>query len=247
MNILLIHLGTPCECFIASSVIKGLKNKYKKCHPLHIYVLVDNKDCLSIFKYNHHIRLVYVIDQVPSEFRRKKFDLFINLHPKFVEDNYFEIDSKEKIGFHHTKEGDRTELYMYEGKKTSKNIFQMYYILSGLKWKGEGYSIIYNPRKKNKKRITGVYIINENLFDFVKKRLQLDLSVVKHIQHHKNIFKKLDELNGCENIITDDAFTMHQALFLRKNICFLETINYNYPIELFNNGKIFKIPKNIIQ
>jgi len=247
MNILLVHLGTPCECFIASSVIKGLKKRYAKQHPLHIHVLVGNKDSLSVLRYNNHIRMIYPINKVPSEFKKKQFDLLINLHPKFTEKEYFEINAEEKLGFNYTEEGDITQLHMYEFKKTTKNIFQMYYILAGLRWKGEGYSVFYNPKKKHKRHITGLYIINKNLLDFVKDRLQLDLSVVKDIQPHKSVFKKLDEVNKCENVITDDAFTMHQSLFLRKSVCFLETIDYNYPIELFSSGKIFKIPKNIIQ
>jgi len=247
MNILLVHLGTPCECFIASSVIKGLRKKYIENHPLNIFMLVHDNESHKIYKYNNHIKLCYLIDKVPTEFKKRQFDLLINLHPDFTESDHFPVSADEKLGFGYTENGDNTYKYMYGEDRTPKNIFQMYYILAGLKWKGEGYSLSYNPKKKNRRNRTGLYIVNKNLFEYVKNKLQLDLSVAKNIQPHKNIFQKLDEINMCENVVTDDFFTLHQSLYLKKNVCFLETIDYNYPIELFKSGKIFKIPRNIIQ
>ncbi|GAF75793.1 unnamed protein product, partial [marine sediment metagenome] len=159
MEILLVHLGTPCECFIASSLIKGLKNRYAAEHPLHIHALVKNTESNSIFKYNYNVRLTYPINKVPNEFKRREFDLLINLHPDFDEESFFQVNAKKKLGFHYTDGGYKTYKYMYDGVKTNKNLFQMYYILSELKWKGEGYNFKYHPKHKNRKNRTGLYIV----------------------------------------------------------------------------------------
>lgn len=246
MEILLIHLGTVCECFIASSVIKGLKKKYKEKIPFHLYSFVSNQESNSVFKYNNNIKLSYIIDKTPKEFKEKEFDLIINLNPEFSEEKYFTLKSKEKLGFNYTEKGNITKEFMYDGKKTQKNIFQMYYILAGLKWKGEGYSFYYHPKYKNKKDRTGLYITNENLFNYITKRLKLDLSNIWNIPQRKNIFRKLDEINKCSQVVTNDFFILNLALSLRKNVFFLETEPFNHKLELFNCGKVFQVPKRFL-
>jgi len=245
MEILLIHLGTVCECFVASSIIKGLKKKYKDKLPFHLYTIVTNQESNSVFKYNNNVKLSYIVDKVPKEFKEKEFDLLINLNPDFNEEKYFTIDSKEKLGFNYTEEASITKTFMYEGKKTQKNMFQMYYTLARLKWKGEGYSFYYHPKYKNRKDRTGLYITNENLFNYIVKRLKLDLSKTWNIPQRKNIFSKLDEINKCSQVVTDDFFILNLALNLRKNVFFLETIPFSYKLELFNCGKVFKVPRKI--
>jgi len=247
MNILLIHLGTQCECFVASSIIKGLKKKYNKEEFLNIYCFTLWKNCEHIFRYNKNVKKTYHINKVPHEIQRMHFDLAINLDPYFTEDKFFAIDTTERKGFNFDEVGDKTYEYMYEDKKTRKNLFQMYFMLAGLKWHGEGYDFHYYPKSKAKKDTSGISVVNNNLKHYILGKLKLNLSEVCNLPHKKNLYNRIDELNKCQNIITDDFFTLNLALFLRKNVYFLETIPFNFPLELFGIGKVFKIPKKFVQ
>lgn len=247
MNILLIHLGTQCECFIASSVIKGLKKKYIQEEPLHIYCVVMYTQCEQIYKYNKNVKKVYNIHKVPYEVQKMHFDLVINLDPNFDEDKYFWTNATERKGFNYDEVGEKTWQYMYDCKKTRKNLFQMYFLLAGLKWHGEGYDFHYYPKTKTKKNTSGISVVNNNLKHYILGKLKLQLSEVKNIPYKRNLFNRIDELNRCHNIITDDFFTFNLALFLRKNVYFLETVPFNFPLELFGIGKVFKIPKRFVQ
>jgi ADP-heptose:LPS heptosyltransferase len=244
MKILLIHLGTQSECFIATSLIKGLKKAYNDAD---IYCVVKNTETESIFKYNKNIKKTYTIKNVPVEFTRMHFDKVINLHPDFSTEEHFDPKSTEKLGFDFGEGTAKIYGFLYERKKTNKNIFQLYYRLAGLKWRGEGYSFSYYPKARTKKYTTGIAVVNANLKSYVVDKLKLDLSKIWNIPYKKNIHKKLDEINRCPSIVTDDFFTLNLALYLRKNVYFLETAPINMQIELFGSGKIFKVPLEIVR
>jgi len=63
-----------------------------------------------------------------------------------------------------------------------------------------------------------------------------------YIPYKKNIFKRMDEINRCKKIITDDFLTLHLSLYLRKYVYFLQTLPSNTKIELFKNGEIHQVP-----
>lgn len=247
MKILVIHLGTQSECFAASSVIKGITSKYGKNTTL--YFIVKDKFSEQVYRYNPNVKKTYIIDKVPFEFLKETYDLFINLHPDFSEKSNFSISAKEKIGFNIEKaEKNRQDLYkaLYEDKKINKNIFQIYFNLANLKWQGEGFDINYHPKIKTKKNLSGLAVANANLRNHIIQHLRLDLSKIWVIPFRQNLYKKMDEINRCSNIVTDDFLTMYASLYLRKSVCFLETMPANFEIELFGSGNILKIPKNIV-
>ena len=245
MDILLVHLGTPCECFVASSIIKGIIKEYGKNITIHL--IVNNKFSEQIYRYNKYIKKTYVIDKVPNEIIHKDFDLFINLHPDFTFEKFFEIKSKLKFGFGFSQEGEKLQEILYGDKKSNKNIFQIYYNLANMKWSGESYNFEYYPKSKTNKRMTGIGVANINLKNYIIDRLQLNLSETKTIPFKQNIFKKMDEINRFLNIVTDDFFTMNVSIHLRKNVFFLETLPYNFQLEFFGSGKVFRIPKEIVR
>jgi len=184
---------------------------------------------------------------VPEEFKRKTFDLVINLHPNFSEITHFPISAKEKLGFNYTIEGIKAYNLLYiNNRKINKSLFQIYYKLAHLTWAGEGFDFYYYPKAKAKKSTTGTAIINRNLKKYIVNRLHLDLSQVKDIPDHNNLFRRLDALNKCSDVITDDFFTLNLALYLRKGVFFLEAIPLNTQIELFGQGKVFPVPKEIV-
>lgn len=234
MKILIIHLGNQCECFISTSVIKGI---LKICSA-DIFVLTKN---LSIFKHNKNIKQVYLFDDI-DVLLNKNFDILINLHPDFKDER---INAYKKIGFNYSD--DNIFDVLYGNGKTKSNIFQMYYRLCGLTWKGEGYDFNYYPKNRMKEEKTGVSVSNVKLRNFVVDKLKLEESRLWNIPFKFNIFKQLDEINRCKRIITDDFYILNLATFLRKDIFFLQTINYNFKIETFGCAKIYKVPDNILQ
>jgi hypothetical protein len=126
------------------------------------------------------------------------------------------------------------------------NIFQLYYNLSGLKWRGEGYDIHYYPKYKLKRNKVGISIANANLRNYILDKLKLDSGKIWYIPYKKNIYKKMDNINQCKNIITDDILTFHLSMILRKYVYFLQTFPLKIKMELFGNGEIHQVSLNNI-
>ena len=81
-----------------------------------------------------------------------------------------------------------------------------------------------------------------NLRNYILEELKLDNSKVWNIPYKKNIFKKMDEINKCKRIITDDITMFHLAVNLRKYVYFLKTFPINFKLELFGRGEIYEVP-----
>ena len=125
-------------------------------------------------------------------------------------------------------------------------LFQLYYKLAGLKWKGEGYDIGYYPKTRTKKNRAGIAVANSNLRSYILNELKLDNSSVWNLPRKKNILRKMDEINKCKRIITDDIIIFHLALSLRKYVHFLKTFPLNFNLELFKSGEIYDVPLSTI-
>ena len=70
MKIMIIHTGNPCECFIASCILRGIKNKNKK-YP-EVFIITADKECSSIFEHNSHVKKVYQLNKIPIEIFKYK-------------------------------------------------------------------------------------------------------------------------------------------------------------------------------
>ena len=238
MQILIINLGNYCDCFVSTSIIKALKSENEN---VKIDCVVKNEKIRSIFKYNKKIRNVFT----KAKFKKappKTYDKLINLDPS----NSIKIKAKEKVGFGYSNDKKALEI-LYGNKKTNKNIFQVYFSLAQLKWRGESYDFYYHPKTKTKKDKTGLYLSNTNLKRYIVQKMELNESTLWIIPYHENVFKRIDEINRCNNIITDDTFTMHISVFLRKHVFFLKTLPQNTKIELFGKGNVFPVPPNLIK
>lgn len=235
MEILLVNLGNMCECFVSTCILKGLKKVYFDKDPV-IDVLVSDDTTKTIFKYNRNIRNIYTGLSL-SSLDMEKYDLVINASKTGSE----RIDNNNLIGFM-TPDGDQFFDVIYGEKVVDKNIFQVYFNLAGMKWHGESYDFCYNPKTRNKKNRTGVYLSNLNLKRYILNKLKLEEGEVWNIPFKTNILRKLDEINKCNNVITDDYLTMHLAVYLRKYVYFLLTIPQTTNIELFGKGRTFDIP-----
>ena len=238
MEILIINLDNYCECFVSTSIIKALKNENNDAK---IDCVVKNEKTRSIFKYNKKIRNVFT----KSKFKKndnKTYDKLINLDPT----QSINVEAKEKVGFGYSDDKKTYEI-LYGNKKTNKNIFQIYFGLAKLKWHGESYDFYYHPKTKTNKDKTGLYLSNTNLKRYIIHKMKLNESTLWVVPYRENIFKRIDEINRCNNIITDDTFTMHIAIFLRKHVFFLKTFPQNTKIELFSKGDVFTVPLNLIK
>jgi hypothetical protein len=244
LKIAIIHLGTPCECFIASSILRGLRKIYD--HP-EIYWVCQNEQSAEIFKNNPHIKRIILLKNIYPSFFEESFDKVINLSPMFLIHEYPEMKALDKIGFGFDEQTSVYARWLEGSKKIDLNIFQIYFKIAGLTWRGEGFDFYYTPRNRSNKNKTGLAIANANLRNYVIDRLKLDQSKLWIIPYKKSIFKKADEINRVKYIVTDDFFSLNISLYLRKNIFFLKTVSYNTKLEFFGQGSLFEIPDNIIK
>jgi len=234
MEILVIHLGSQRECFVSTCILRALKNTK-------IDYVVRNERTRSVFKYNKKVRNVYT----KHKFKKidKIYDTLIYLDPEQLPN----AKANKKMGFGYNKDSEKFYDAIFGNKKINKNAFQIYFNLANMKWHGESYDLYYKPRTKTKKHRTGLSLSNITLKRYIVKKMKLDESNLWQVPYRENIFKKIDELNRCNNVITDDLFTMHLSVFLRKFVFFLKTLPQTTNIELFNKGSVFSVPLNLIK
>jgi len=241
MEIILVHLGNISQLIPATSVINGIK-KYDINST--ITFVVAKKEFCYINKYNKNIARTISLEEFIKE--SKIYDLLINLYPYFPKNLYINSTIRHLTGFYFYSDFDKFEEVFLGGNKFPKmSILQLYFLLCGLKWKGEGYSIGYYPKTKSKKNKIGISVANANIRNYVLENLEIDKKKIRYIPYKKNIFKRMDEINKCKKIITDDLTTFHLAMFLKKYVYYLETFSLSTRLELFNNGEIHKVPMNI--
>jgi hypothetical protein len=116
--------------------------------------------------------------------------------------------------------------------------------MCNLTWRGEGYDLSYYPKNRNKDFKTGIAIKEINLRQYVKNNLKLKLSEMCTIPMRENILKKIDEINRCSNIVTDDLFVVHAGIALRKNVEFLDINGLSPKFEFFGRGNCYRIVNN---
>ncbi len=242
MEIIITHLGNISQLIPSTSIINGIK---KQNINTNITWVVENKNFCYINKYNKDIKRTISFDQFISEY--KEYNLLINLYPCFPENIKINSIIRDATGFYFHSYFDKfKKVFLENNKQFDINIFQLYFILSGLTWKGEGYNLAYYPKTKVKSNRIGVSVANANIRNYVLDNLEVDDKKIWYIPYKKNIFKKMDEINKCKKIITDDLVTFHLSMFLRKYVYYLETFPLSTKLELFNHGEICKVPMNII-
>jgi|TARA_Y100000310_G_scaffold118187_1_gene116988 hypothetical protein len=227
MKIVIVHLGNMSDVLVASSINKVLvKNDVK------ITWAIANKDIADVFKYNDSVKTV-LADQVKEE----DYDVLFNLSSDRAA---LDVTAKEKHGL--LIDDEKYHQILYGDEVTNMNLFQIYYRLIGSSWRGQGYDLQYRPRTKSRKSRIGLAVANPNLRYFINDNLNLELSKLWVIPFKNNIYRKMDEINKCKTIVTDDFITMHLALYLRKYVHFLRTIPANFNVEMFGSGYCYDVP-----
>ena len=243
MRILLVNLGNPCECLISTSVVNGLHKKY----PEHdIFAIGHSQESCRIFSCCSGVRKTYHEKRIPAEFWHSPIEVGVNLTPGFDLDS-LPAQFGKKFGFHASPKADQYIDALTGESKCSKSLFQVYNNLSGMTWRGNGSSLQYYPKSRCKKNRIGLAVANANLRSFIIDKLRLDSGRVWVVPFRKNMFRKMDELNKCGKIITDDFATLNASLFLRKESHFLKAVPHNMKIEMFGSGNIYNIPRGIVQ
>ncbi len=245
MKILICNFGSIIDNFVSTCVLKKIQCK---AIPLDITWGVKDKEQKYIFKYNKNIK--QVIDFHNLGKKNIFFDTLINLHPLLSEKELDNISIKNAIGFNFDDRLDKWKNIFYEEdreKKYDTTLFKIYSRCIGESWSGEGYDIGYYPRSKSKKNRVGVAVSNVNLRTYIHDKLHIEDSKIWHIPYKKNIFKKMDEINRCDKIITDDQLVFHISMYLKKYVYFLETIPLNVNLETFGRGEIHRVPLSMVR
>ncbi|MCK5763846.1 MAG: hypothetical protein KAH05_06985 [Clostridiales bacterium] len=241
MKILITNFGTIIDNVTSTCVLKRLKRRIENTE---ITWGVKKKADKHTFKYNKSINRILDLKELIN--LDETFDLLINLSPFLPHKICNKIKILNTSGF-----GFNEEVSSFESVingvllKDNMNIFQMYYTLAGMTWKGEGYDIGYNPKSRSKKNRAGIAVVNANLRNYLTEELELGSMKLWNVPYRKNIFKKMDEINKCSKIITDDILTLHLSLSLRKYVYFLKTNQSNTKIEFFGNGEFYEVPKKV--
>ena len=239
MKVVIAHAGPLLEVVVASSVNHGIQ---KQSADVDITWVVKEEH-KYIFKHNKDVDKTFSLGEFYN--REDEYDLFINLWPVLIRTK---AKIKEKTGFGHYNEFDKFEgaiLGTHSFPEMSN--FQLYFYLAGMTWKGEGFDLNYYPKTRSKKKRIGMSAVNANLRNYVLDNLEVDDKRLWYIPYKKNIFKKMDEINRCKKIITDDLLTLHLALALRKYVYYLETYPHTLRLELFKNGQIYPVPYNYLK
>lgn len=236
MNIVIAHLGPISHIIPATSVHHAIKRNNIETN----IIWVVSEDYKYFLKYNKNVKKVISMKQFCLE--NRKYDLLINLWPFFPE---VKINGEVQnfMGFSFCSEFDIFQEGILDKKRfENMNIFQLYYNLCGLTWRGEGYDIPYYPRSKQKKNRIGISVSNANLRNYVLDNLEIDNGKKWYVPYKKNIFKRMDEINYCEKIITDDLIVFHLSMALKKYVYFLDTYPKSFKLEMFGRGEMCSVP-----
>tara|TARA_Y100000310_G_scaffold319966_1_gene375874 strand:- start:11617 stop:12348 length:732 start_codon:yes stop_codon:yes gene_type:complete len=243
MKVLIINWGSKVKNIIATSLLSAIK---RKCPEADIYWSVFLDEDKEVFKYNKHIKKV--VNQEEMHNLRGGFYLLINLDPYFDYTEFRYNQFEHKLGCYFDPRANYFhQILKGEEQSESVSLFQIYYILAGMTWKGEGYDLGYFPKTRSKKKRIGLSIANANLRNYIHDNMDIGDMSIWHVPYKKNMFKRMDEINRCKKIVTDDLLTLHLAMSLRKYVYFLKTSELDTKTEFFGNGELYNIPRYAFQ
>ncbi len=236
VDILIINSEILLYNLYATSVAKSLKKKYGSDARIFWLSSSSNLKCL---KFNTSIDQFLSYDDGVHLFQC--YDIVLNFN--FSTDVINSVNTKEKFGIGCENEGIYRNVLSGE-KKVNSNLYQVFFRLSKMTWKGEGIDLGYNPGRKQVKGNIGYYLSNAVAQEtLIREFTGLNGSFTK-IKKCGNILKQMNILNKYEAVITDDLLIQLLSSSLRKEVYFLKTFPVNHKIEFFNNGRFFNVPNN---
>lgn len=241
MKIAVLNYEEPYFVLASTSLIKGLQ----KMQNSDVTFFVKDES-LPLVKYNKNIKCIsgFVSEQ-------NDYDVLINYSVSAAALDFannlksqIKLGFIEKHGYLAFADKNAEELYniLHNRKKSQQSLIKTIYKVANIKWHGEGYCLSYFPRKKMIRTNTGVFVTNEHLREYLRNNLFLTRSHTQFMTNKKDLLKRIDEINSCMNIITDDLFVLHASIALRKYVQFLDRYDTNYQIEFFGNGNHNRVP-----
>ncbi len=225
MKIVIIQSGPAHEVLILASLLIGISKKYRNS----TIIWVGEPAYFDILKYNKRISEVIDITQgVSFSALASMYDADICVNTcldKHAREFASLLNGPKIYGFSKESDSRESEFFLNIIKSnltTNKTILDLYYGLAGLEWKGEGYGLSYYPRSRQKFDC-GYY-----------SRQKIDNC--RRIDLPSDLLQKFDVLNRYAHIITDDLFTLHASLSLRKEVTFTSKLPYR--IEFFGKGRV---------
>ncbi len=217
------------EIFPLLSMIIGLK----KANPKSYIIWAGDPYSFDLVRYNKRIKQILDVTQ---EFSLKTLeiifgaDICVNASKTTISKQFAsKVKAKETFGFTQdgatSKQAEFLQNVLLEKISTKKTLLQMYYDLVGLRWNGEGYGLSYYPKTKQIAKC-GVFLQNNNI----------DIKNCTKINMPNHPLKCLDIINKFKEIVTDDLFTAHASVALRKKCTLFG--NWTFHMEFFGKGSL---------
>jgi hypothetical protein len=232
-DILIINSNILLYNLYATSLTKSLKRKYKDDAKIYWMSSSEINKCL---RYNNSIDAFCS----KEELKEKEFDIVVNFD--FESSLIEEIKSKDKIGIHQP-ENETLRKILEGNKKTRNNFYQIFFKIAKTSWNGEGINLNYFPKTKQRKNNVGYFIDNKIVEETLSNKVIIQYDNINKIRKCNNFFKQIDHINKYSEVITDNLLISLLATYLNKCVYFLNSLQVNHKIELFNKGKFFKISR----
>lgn len=228
-KIVIVHDGFEADIFPLLSLIIGLQ----KLYPGSYVIWAGTSYCSELVRYNKRIkRILDIAEDFGLKTLEMVFGADICVNASFSsKSKQFASNVKAPKTYGFTRDGavsHKAEFFenVISGKiSTKKTLLQMYYDLADLRWRGEGYGLTYYPRVKQTEKC-GLYLIDndQEVVDCTK------------IKMPRPILKRLDIVNKYAEIVTNDLFTAHASIALRKKCTLI--MDLPYQMEFFGRGHI---------
>lgn len=242
MKIVVIQNSMPDHALISTSLVAGIRKKYGQ-FPI---IWMTNPDSLCFFKYINGVSAVNINSNIDS----LKYHTVINLtNSDQAIKKSSAIDAENYYGFCDKSSNpdiaNQGEDFLNGSKSSKQNMFQIFYGIAGLSWRGEGYGFGYFPKTKKKDGRIGMAIFDKGIKKYLKNNLDIPANLIWDIPIRENHNKQFNEINCCEDVITDNSFIMHASLCLRKRTEFLCYEKPNVKLEFFGKGQSHIVPEKI--
>lgn len=230
-KIVIIQHRDESQVFPLLSLVIGLV----KAHPNAQIIWAGDRSLSDLVKYNKRIKRFIDISQ---EFTMKTLQIIFGaeicvntstspLAKQFASN----VSAIKTIGFDKggatSRQSEFFENVLSGEISTKKTVLQMYYDLAGLRWRGEGYGLSYYPKVRQIEQ-RGAYM---TVYDDPDGHSVIDMP--------EDALSRLDAINRYAEITTDDIFSAHASIALRKQCTLIG--NLSYQMEFFGRGSIQKV------
>lgn len=230
-KIVIIQQGNEAEVFPLLSLAIGLRKAYRDSQ----IIWVGDLALSALVRYNKRIkRFIDIEHEFTIQTLQVVFgtEICVNTSTSSITKQFVSnVGAKHTIGFDKdgatSRQAEFFENVVLGKISTRKTVLQLYYDLVGLKWRGEGYGLSYYPKVKQTEQC-GSFMTTYDKPD--------DCSRIKM---PKKVLDKIDAINRYADIITDDVFSAHAAIALRKKCTLIA--NLPYQMEFFGRGSLKEV------